>query len=310
VAAAATVTGDIHAWRQCAPGECRMHVVGYLRGPRPDGLDCDSPLRVVCRYCDVVGVWRCSNHRESRCKPCAGRYRRRVLKVADSGRRRWGSQPGFLYFLTLTAPGDDRMHRRQEPDGSWVDCDCSVGADLAAWNASHSSRWNRLRTALRKQYPGLEFWRGIEVQRRGALHDHALVYSPVAVSEAEVRRLARLAGFGHEMHMPPVKPGSRREAYYVAKYVAKACDSRSDVPWLGERVDTRTGEVTVGEVEARYRTWSMSRQWGLTMADVRAEAAAYAAVCREREEAASLDRALEALAGLLAEPEPQAERSG
>lgn len=218
--------------------------------------------------------------------------------MAEHGVKRWGAVPGFLYFLTLTAPGKDRVHKAKI-EGRWVDCHCSVGVDLGAWNASHSARWNRLRTALRKQHPGMQFWRGIETQDRGALHDHALVWSPTPLLEREVRRLAGLAGFGHELYMPPIQPGSKREAYYVSKYVSKACDQRAEVPWLAEVVDTETGEVTEALVPARYRTWSMSRDWGLTMAQVRTEAAEYAALMREKEDALALADAMAALAAVL-----------
>jgi hypothetical protein len=103
------------------------------------------------------------------------------------------------------------------------------------------------------------------------------------------------AGFGHSLDLVPVAPGSKREAYYVSKYVTKATDARDEVPWRGEVVDVATGEVTMGLVSARYRTWSMSREWGMTMADVRAEAAVYAAKKRQERESESLAAALMAL---------------
>lgn len=80
------------------------------------------------------------------------------------------------------------------------------------------------------------------------------------------------AGFGHSIDLAPAPPGSKRAAYYVSKYVTKATDSRDSVPWWGEVIDYDTGEVTEDVVPGRYRTWSMSREWGLTMAAVRAEA--------------------------------------
>ncbi len=242
-----------------------MRVLGYVRGPKRDGLDCQQPLRVVCRNCDHGEQWACQGHRESRCRPCAGRYRRRVRALAESGTRR--SRGGFLYLLTLTAPGDTAHKCRCTPAG---------GVDLAAWNTAHSRYWNRFRTRVSKEYQGLEFFRGVEVQDRGALHDHSMVWSPRPLLESWVREVAMDAGYGHQVDLSAVEPGSRRAARYVAKYVTKAVDLRAQVPWLAEVVDSRTGEVTVAEVPGRYRTWSMSRHWGGTMAGVRAAAAVYA----------------------------------
>ena len=261
--APSTVTND-----RPADHVCGMRVVGYLRGPRPDGLDCESPLQVVCRAhegaCGRVAVWRCQGHRESRCRPCAARYRRKVQAVAHSGMHRPG---GYLYLLTLTAPGD-REHRM--PSGDVCPCTPAGGVDLNVWNAGHSARWNRLRTRLRQLHPGLQFFRGVEVQKRGALHHHSMTWSPTPLSVSEVRRLAMLAGYGHAVDLAPCEPGSRKAAYYVSKYVTKACDVRQSVPW----VDLGTGEIVPG----RYRTWSMSAEWGLTMATVTAQAAEYAAL--------------------------------
>jgi hypothetical protein len=119
--------------------------------------------------------------------------------------------------------------------------------------------------------PGLEYLRGIEVQIRGALHDHALLWSPVPLSVGQLRARAIAAGFGHSVDLAPIEPGSKRCAYYVSKYVTKAADSRDDVPWMGDVVDRLTGEISREQVRASYRTWSSSREWGLTMAQVRAQ---------------------------------------
>jgi glutamine synthetase len=152
---------------------------------------------------------------------------------------------------------------------------------------------------VRQEYPEVEYFRGIEVQTRGALHDHSMVWSPVPLEKTWLREVAMDAGFGHSLDLADVQPGSKREAYYVSKYVTKATDARADVPWLGEVVDTSTGEVGVGQVEARYRTWSMSRKWGDTMATVRAAASEYARKKRHELGARSEGEALAALAAVL-----------
>lgn len=243
-----------------------MHAVGYLRGPRPAWLDCDRPLRAVCRDCDHETRWACQGHRESRCKPCSARYRRRVGEVAVSGPKR---RPGGYWYLgTLTAPGE-RQHVTR--DGQVCPCTPPGGVDLASWNASHSRRWNHFRTALRRVYAGVEFMRGVEVQQRLALHDHFMVWSEVPIRKGVLRDLAMRAGFGHSVDLAPIT-SAKQVAYYVSKYVVKATDSRDEVPWRGQVVDKETGEVTEELVPARYRTWSCSRQYGDRMVDVKARA--------------------------------------
>lgn len=260
----------------------RMRVVGYLLGPRPAWLDCDKPLRVVCRGCSYETRWRCDGHRESRCRRCAGRYRRRVRRVAESGTTRVG---GRQYLLTFTAPGQ-RQHAL--PSGSICPCTPAGGVDLARWNASHSRRWNHLRTSIRREYPDLEFFRGVELQLRGALHDHAMVWTPQPVSKRRLRELALAAGFGHSVDVAPITSPAQ-VGYYVSKYVTKATDARDDVPWWGEEVDYETGEVTEGLIPGRYRTWSMSRHWGLTMKAVRAEGLAFVQAQQAALETEALD---------------------
>jgi hypothetical protein len=180
-------------------------------------------------------------------------------------------------------------------------CECTPagGVDLAEWNAGHSRRWNWLRTNLRRAYPQLEYWRGIEVQMRGALHDHALLWSPVPLSLRVVRRLAIRAGFGHSVDLAPCEAGSKRAASYASKrvagYVTKATDSRTEVPWLPAGtiddgdvlIEETTGEVLRRSPQtygAPYRTWSCSRGWGLSMAAVHAECAAYAREKRQQQQ--------------------------
>lgn len=269
----------------CAEGHHRLRPLGYLRGPRPAWLDCERPLQVVCRGCDYETRWRCDGHRESRCAPCAARYRRRVRRVAESGTRQ--ARGGWQYLLTLTAPGDS-----EHVDKFGQPCPCTPvgGVNLSQWNASHSRRWNHFRTLLRRRYPGIEYFRGIEVQTRGALHDHAMVWSPTPLRRPEVRRLAMNAGFGHSVDLAECALGSKRAAWYTSKYVTKATDMRAQVPWWGQSVDCETGEVTEGLMDGRYRTWSMSRHWGLSMKAVRAEARAWLLARQHAEDDAMIER--------------------
>ncbi len=229
---------------------------------------------------------------------------------------------GYTYLLTVTAPGDDahckRPGCRGRGDGLGCKherCPCTpVGGmpgGLGEWNASHSKRWNHLRTLLRRAHPDLEYFRGVEVQdgkrggsARGALHDHALVWSSTPLDERSLRRMAMAAGFGHEVDLAEVQLGTKKAAYYVSKYVTKSADSREDVPWAADAVDVRTGEVKRVTVAGRYRTWTQSRGWGRSMAQVRAAAGEYAALKECEREDEMLMRALGLLGGEVVVPEP------
>jgi hypothetical protein len=137
-------------------------------------------------------------------------------------------------------------------------------------------------TLLRRVAPDIQFMRGCEVQDgkrrddgrgRMGLHDHVILRTRHALDERLIRRLAVQAGYGHSAQMDEMASDSRREASYVSKYVSKSADQRWSVPWRAEVVDVETGEVTRQLVKARYRTWSASRSWGITMKQLKTEAA-------------------------------------
>jgi hypothetical protein len=208
-------------------------------------------------------VWRCSNHRQSRCRPCATRYRRRVQSLASNGINR---RDGFYYLLTLTAPSDVHYYGR-----SGAECPCSVrGFDLSRWNPGAGKSWNHLLTAIERAYGHRPaYFRAAEVQQRGALHHHVIVWSPVALDTKTLRPLVIAAGYGHELKLDPLDPGARKAARYVAKYVTKSCDTRESVPWHGNIIDKSTGELTEGPTAATFRTWSQSQNYGTTMRVIR-----------------------------------------
>lgn len=231
-----------------------MRVAGYLRGPKPAWIDCLKPLEVVCDRCAERDVWRCSNHRESACRPCAGRYRRLVRDVAYSGMSQKRPESGSVVLVTFTSPSNLGQHclrpgcHTRDGSCSHEKCRCTPpgGADLATWNAECGRNWNRLRTAMRRRHPGLEFFRSVEVQDgkrrtdgvgRGALHLHVIVHVPGGLmSVKHLQGLAMDAGFGHSVEVStPMQAGSKAFAYYVSKYVVKACDERDAVPWRRTR---------------------------------------------------------------------------
>lgn len=235
---------------------CR--IVGKPRySPRRAELNCDQPL-LVRRECGGVEYWFCRNHRESKCVPCAGAYLRAVQRVALSGSR----ASGYQYLLTLTAPGSGGCQ-------PWCECLANV-RDLGDWNPTAGQCWNRFRTALRVMHPTVEFFRAAEVQKRGAIHHHVLVWSQTPLDLPTSRRLAIRAGYGHSVDLAPLEPGSTKQAYYVAKYVTKAGgDDRDNVPWRADVTNEETGEIERLHTFATYRAWSASRGWGVTMKQLR-----------------------------------------
>jgi hypothetical protein len=214
-------------------------------------------------------------------------------------------------MLTITAPGQDR-HTMWDPGnvrGSRPECHChEVEPDLGVWNASASARWNRLRTSLSRLVPDLAYLRAVEVQKRGALHLHVLIHSSAPLDVLMLQRAAVAAGFGCVLDLAHVEPGSRKHAYYVSKYVTKACDARESVPWKVREVDTETGEILETRRDASYRTWSASRDWGLTMAMLKAvssaQARARAARLREAGELAEAGRLAPPSGDAIAESDP------
>jgi hypothetical protein len=244
-------------------------------------------------------------------------YRGRVARVAGSGLV-LGRQG---LFLTVTAPGAAVHHIRP---GVVCRCTPEGGVDLATWNPSAGKRFNRLLRDLsrfvganvvtydtagkRHEVQGLAYFKGAEVQRRGALHFHILVRrldgAPLAITATDFRRLAVAHGFGHSVDVQPL---TAQHAAYVSKYVAKSANDRAVVPWSAPGwarpvnpahkvvpvasveakgkhskgrmlarsvVDRRTGEVIGPATPALvtrpgFRTWSAARAWGDTMATVR-----------------------------------------
>lgn len=198
-----------------------------------------------------------------------------------------------LLLLTLTAPSERGRHcTRHKQCGGFgercVPCPCSPdeGVHLGEWNGACSARWNRFIEDLRRLLGvNVQYFHAAEVQKRGALHFHVMLRLPKSRGiNVLPRRLVELAmhhGFGHSVDLQAIS--SSRAAGYVAKYASKACTDREQMPW----VHRRTGEVTNGH--GRYRVWTSSRRWGLTMAAVRAAQAAWVRERAEREPAGPAD---------------------
>jgi hypothetical protein len=180
-----------------------------------------------------------------------------------------------MYLLTLTPPGD-----RQHYYANGRPCPCTPpgGVDLAEWNRNAARCWNRWLTAF-ERLTGVRpsYFRGVEIQDgkrridgigRGGIHYHVVLRVPVKISLAQVRKLAKDAGFGHQVKLDTIDPKSREWARYVSKYVTKTCDDRDVVPW--NVLDVETGELTSGK--ATFRAYSQAKSWGISMRDIRAAA--------------------------------------
>lgn len=239
----------------------RCAFVGYADGP-VEGVNCDRPKKLLTAG-DVLMYSRCRKT-DGTCEPCASSYRRDVGRVA----RRGLMVPGQSYFLTLTAPGEVAHCK---PNGERCECTPDGGVELSTWNGECVARWNHLQRDLATLWgvERFEYFKAVEVQKRGALHLHVCirVASVVRVQRSSVRRLVIHHGFGHSMKLDALTAGDTGAASYCAKYVAKSCTERDVVPF----VNCRTGEIGPG----RWRAWSSSRRWGSTMKDIRAEQLAW-----------------------------------
>ncbi len=259
--------------RDCSGSSDGVHdlrVVGYVRGGRVVGVDCDQALQQRCLSCGSNIARPCGTSRGDRCLPCSARYRRRVGRIALSGMIKAGRR---LYVLTLTAPGTDPEHDRWVPN--WAAkgypkrprCGCRASAGLAVWNAGAGETWNRFATTMRREHPGWDYFRATEIQVRGAIHYHVPMTVPQdqVLDVDEIQRWAMAAGFGCTIWLDD-RPKVEQLAAYCAKYVSKGASDRELVPWSRDVVSTETGELETRR-RPTYRNYSQARAWGLTMRD-------------------------------------------
>lgn len=245
----------------------RWQYVG--RGQSIEG--CDRPTVMACVTCGQRSEWRCRSSSRALCGPCSTSYQLDVRRIARSGI----ATPTGVVFLTLTAPSE-REHSL--PSGDVCPCSANAGP-LGEWNAQAGQRWSWFMTYVRRHVDAdAQFFRATEVQSRGALHFHCLMrFSPEGLRRLRsmwrpkdpfcpFRTMVVGRGFGHEIDLQ-VLDGSpnklRRLTNYVAKYVSKAVDARHDVPWVPDP------DAPTSSRRATFRTWSASRRYGQTMAELR-----------------------------------------
>jgi hypothetical protein len=242
-----------------------MLVLGSVRPSTRSRMDCDKPLRAVCRHtCGYEEFWRCDSYG---CTPCGELKKRRLARLVDNGAATHLANGMTGYFLTLTAPGSTEGHKRWyqgKRPSTRVVCGCeSHGLSDGLWNAQESACWNRLRTALTRDRKVI-FCGAVETQQRGMLHRHVLLLVDSELDYSEVQELALAAGYGCVLDLEPVRSAGKA-ARYISKYVTKSAGARSEVPW--ERLNESTGELV--EKSPTYRLWSSSQAWGVTMREIK-----------------------------------------
>lgn len=199
-------------------------------------------------------------------------------------------RPGRVYMLTLTAPGS----AEHSPDGGRRLCECTTTerlpngtprmlndeVALAEWNGLVGRNWNNFVTDLRRMLGvPVEYSAAKEIQARGALHLHVPIRFGGWSERLNrrdrsgcpflIKKLAMRHGFGHSVDLREVAGDDiERVSWYPAKYVSKAAAARDDAPYM----HPVTGELGRG----RWRTWTASRNWGDTMAAIRAAQRAWA----------------------------------
>lgn len=244
-------------------GTEHQHRLRYGGRSRKPTDRCERPNVMVCLDCEETVQTLCNRSSRTACEPCGKRYHGRVARIFASG---WQDTGGQVLMLTLTAPGDQQ---HSMPSGDVCPCTPIGGTNLAAWNATAGQRWTHLLLYLRRRYgDGLQYGKGHELQKRGAIHYHVLIRVPAKTAatmlreKKKIRAMAIERGFGHEVDL--VATRSEGAGVYAAKYVSKACDQRDSMPWM----DLTTGEILDGA--PRFRPWSTSRRWGSTMKQQRA----------------------------------------
>ena len=255
---------------ECEQYGCNFAFVKYL-DRRSGDLVCENPQLLKCRVCRRTIEARCRGTNENRCVPCGRRHGKDIMRVMRSGAS--PDRPDGFFFVTLTAPGADKLpwdksictHTRA------VECSgangCKVDEFLAAvWNDEAKQKWSWFVTEVRRKLSeDVQFAAAWESQLRGALHRHFLAHAQgVSVKKFEIviREAAALWGFGVQVDVQAVSAatteGLARKAGYIAKYATKGGK-------LAATIDRSTGEIK----EGGYRRWSASRRWGVTLASVR-----------------------------------------
>ena len=188
-------------------------------------------------------------------------------------------------------------------------CPCSTADKLLdtperiqSWNVSAIARFNDFITDLRRSVLGfenVEYFKAVEPQKRGVIHLHIVLRAErliIITSEMreQILKYAIAHGFGHEVDFQLIANGKDdadsilKAARYVAKYVTKTnAEAKAAIllPTIPNTVEVEYFAVEPeGDVltkvrhvplkmgrrrRIRYRAWSASRGWGLSLGKVK-----------------------------------------
>jgi len=268
----------------------------YRFAGRAEGVkraDCCRPKLMRCVWCHDEQNARCGATKATKCEPCSTSHRKDVAYIGRSGA---SDSPTGFFFVTLTAPGVDRLpwdtlicgHLSGECSG---ELGCVVEQFAAAeWNFRAPQNWSWFVTYLRRELAmyglQLEFFKTFETQERGLLHIHALVRLDGLMPRRRLRSMVQTCAiqwdFGRVLDVQFIDQGDgltmARKAGYCASYVTKSADAPADSFVAMESIDPESGEGVVEPLHRGYRPWSASRGWGDSMRAIRGRRRDWAAI--------------------------------
>lgn len=269
--------------------------MGY--GPAVEG-GCARPVQMRDASTGETVCIRCGTRSQKTCPSCAKIYKGDTSKIIRSGI----VPTGYMYFfLTLTAPSFGRCHmvpkrgeRKRCACGAWHDPVRDIdlrGVPLdgahydylgqARFNYCVGRLWDATRSTLSQTYPGMDYVKIYEWQRRGALHVHVMIRIPVmhrsadAIAADMLARARAVVAMGGAMRWGAQcrcdvlkgKCDVDRHIGYVKKTVSYIC---KDVCEVSNGSDDRSAEhVRRLDWAARRMQCDRCRE---RMAQVRAEA--------------------------------------
>lgn len=267
--------------------DCERWGCVYRFAGRAEGVkraDCARPKLMRCVWCKREQNARCGATRATRCEPCSTSHRKDVAHIGRSGA---SDSPTGFFFVTLTAPGIDRLPWDTDVCGHEAgECSGELGCvvrqwEAAEWNYHAPQNWSWFVTYLRRELEryglALEYFKTIETQERGVLHFHALVRLNGLMPRRKLRQMVQTCAiqwqFGRVLDVQFIEGDDgltmARKAGYCASYVTKSADAPADSFVAVESFDPETGEGVVEPLHRGYRPWSASRGWGDSMRAIR-----------------------------------------
>lgn len=195
-------------------------------------FDCRMPVEVKDEDRNTIGTIPCRSPYIHTCPSCALRRRADLRTIALDGVI--NVDPECFIFVTLVPPGFE------------------TDEELVAWNDRLVRYFENFIAGVRRRIGYVDYWKGVEFQRRGAGHIHALLRFDQPLTKEEIEELwqiiyttrvrtvlGRSIGCGlpggsnkarHEMIKPCTSEKSVRKAL---GYILKSCHLRASdqIPW-------------------------------------------------------------------------------